>query len=655
MAEARRLHLPLTIRQGLCLCLGLAVALQLPSIWQPAGLCLLGCGWLLRWKDFSILWVIAASVIILSVRTVPAFTVHENYAGRIISVSSGSFLLQTADQKLQVISKTPVILDSEVIVQGAGQPIEAQPSFYGFRTERWAAQNHLAGKVFADHVEMTNASHSLRGGIQQYIENHFQGEDQALMKKLILNLNDSELPFELLLQSGLHYSLLLGGLERLLRLCCQPQIAQRFRQGLLAGLMVILRGPYPLLRLMTGEISRFVCRGNRREAFVVHWLMLILAAPARVSSAAFLFPFCFSVLTMTQGTKKNRLQRFILSFILQGRLFHTVSFGLLLGMGPLRRGLALACGLSWLALLCPDLTAGVRLIVKFLDWISKLGGQWPGQPSMLILLWLAGVMQIFPKRCRTGLLAGGLCLISIFGLWHPFASLTVIDVGQGDSLLLRLPFNRGNILIDTGRPAAWTQVSAMLQGEGVKQLDALILTHADEDHSGNRLEIMDRYHPKQVIDGTAEELQIAGLTLYNLNPEAGQSEDANRGSLVLLTEIQGLRLLVTGDAPADIEYQILNRWPGLRADLVKLGHHGSRTSSSERWLAAVKPQLALNSSGRHNRYGHPHAEVTQRLKGLRIPMLDTQDQGDIRIVFTPFCNFLFTAEHQFAIIGEVIR
>ena len=194
----------------------------------------------------------------------------------------------------------------------------------------------------------------------------------------------------------------------------------------------------------------------------------------------------------------------------------------------------------------------------------------------------------------------------------------------------------------------------MLEGEGIRRLDALILTHQDEDHSGNKEVLIERYHPSSVVEELNEPLTIGGLTLFNLNADP-DSDESNENSLVLLLRMNDLTMLLSGDAPVEVEQKILNQIPGLRADVIKLGHHGSQTSSCLRWLKTLQPKLALNSSGRGNRYGHPHPDVVRRLQDCRIPLLDTQQEGDIHIVMTPICNFLFTARRGFAIIGEVIR
>ena len=146
-------------------------------------------------------------------------------------------------------------------------------------------------------------------------------------------------------------------------------------------------------------------------------------------------------------------------------------------------------------------------------------------------------------------------------------------------------------------------------------------------------------------------LTVHGLTLFNLNPNS-EGQEGNEGSLMLLGRMHDLTFVLSGDAPQrrgnrrrSIRFRDCGRISS------ELGHHGDPHGPAARWLETLKPKLALNSSGLHNTYQHPHPEVVRRLEDLRIPLFDTRREGDIRIVMTPICNFLFTARRGFAIIG----
>ncbi|MDP7977255.1 DNA internalization-related competence protein ComEC/Rec2 [Bacillus sp. WLY-B-L8] len=254
-------------------------------------------------------------------------------------------------------------------------------------------------------------------------------------------------------------------------------------------------------------------------------------------------------------------------------------------------------------------------------------------------------------------------------------SVTYIDVGQGDAILIRLPYNQGTYLIDTGgtlpvKKEKWQQkkhefsvghdiLVPFLQKEGVRVIDKLIVTHGDMDHMGAAQEVMQSIAVKEVVLGkkikfSLPEQQIqqlaaqknvsvrivekgdswkAGETEFSvLSPEGEEKEDNNQ-SIVLWTKIGGLTWLFTGDLEEVGEKRFIQWYPELHADVLKVGHHGSRTSSSGQFLDAVQPKKAIISVGEHNRYGHPHIEVLERLKERGIEVWRTDEQGAISYVF----------------------
>ncbi len=245
---------------------------------------------------------------------------------------------------------------------------------------------------------------------------------------------------------------------------------------------------------------------------------------------------------------------------------------------------------------------------------------------------------------------------------HP-PELHMIDVGQGDALALRT--NRGNwVVVDAGR--TWTTGDA---GRSVVVpyiahrgglVAAFILSHPHADHVGGAASLFAALHPALFLDpgyvGTTppylaalEEARAESIPWRRVHPgdslvvddavitalapdsswAAGLS-DANLASTVLLVRLGHIRLLLTGDAESPEEAWLLAHWPAaLRADVLKVAHHGSRTSTSDAFLAAVHPRLALVSVGANNSYGHPDDDVLARLGAAGIPVLRTDLLGTI--------------------------
>ena len=205
-----------------------------------------------------------------------------------------------------------------------------------------------------------------------------------------------------------------------------------------------------------------------------------------------------------------------------------------------------------------------------------------------------------------------------------------INVGQGDSIMIRDGFT--TVLIDTGGNIGFDMATESLIPYFLKKriykIDCLIASHGDYDHIGAKESLMENFRIGRFVQGPESfPLQIGGLLFTNFNTyeESGENEK----SLVLSLDFMDRKWLFTGDAPIEIEEKIIRDWPDLDCDVLKLGHHGSDTSSSLSFLQTVNPKEAVISVGAKNRYGHPSASVLKRLASLGIKVRRTDVEGTI--------------------------
>ena len=229
-----------------------------------------------------------------------------------------------------------------------------------------------------------------------------------------------------------------------------------------------------------------------------------------------------------------------------------------------------------------------------------------------------------------------------------------IDVGQGDSTLIVT--EDAAVLIDAGPTDAAETTARYIRGY-TDTIDYMILTHPHEDHIGGAVKIINNLQVKNVIMTDASndvvtfsrligviedsgvrviEAQVGntynvdGIGLRILAPLA-DLDDFNEYSVVTRVEYGDVSMIVTGDAESGSEELMLEAYTSgeLDADLIKLGHHGSNTSSTSEFLAAVSPKWAIASCGLDNPYGHPHQQTLERARELGIPVLRTDEMGTI--------------------------
>ena len=226
---------------------------------------------------------------------------------------------------------------------------------------------------------------------------------------------------------------------------------------------------------------------------------------------------------------------------------------------------------------------------------------------------------------------------------------TTLDIGQGDSLLISLPNNSSNILIDTSSNKSESIIIPTLKSNGIKKINYLILSHGDFDHMGEAINLVNNFKVEKVIFNCGpyndlekelikvldkkkikyysciKELNIYKNKLYFLQTKEYDNENDN--SNVIYTELDGYKFMFMGDASSTTEKEILNKYNLPNVDVLKVGHHGSKTSSSEEFIDRINPKYSVISVGKNNRYGHPNKEALANLKDSKI--YRTDEDGSI--------------------------
>lgn len=292
----------------------------------------------------------------------------------------------------------------------------------------------------------------------------------------------------------------------------------------------------------------------------------------------------------------------------------------------------------------------------------------PSLPRYYYILYIVGVVIFIYFYNKKIISVLPILLLALFNYLYPVFFnqnyLMFLDVGQGDSILIHSKDK--TMLVDTGGVINYSREKwqerkneksltnyvtiPVLKKLGIRKIDYLVLTHGDFDHMGEALKLIKQYRvediylnqgnfnllEKKVIKKyrhvyqirEKEKIVLGNINIVQINKEFS---DENDSSSILLMYYKNKKILLTGDASKKSEEYILNKYNIGKIDVLKIGHHGSKTSTSDELLEELRPSLVIISCGKNNRFNHPHKETIDKLKEYRIKYLRTDISGTIRI------------------------
>lgn len=414
------------------------------------------------------------------------------------------------------------------------------------------------------------------------------------------------------------------------------------------------------------------------EIIMLILLILLMYNPFYIYSIGFKFTFIISIILILFSKKINNFKNYFSKLLMTSLISFFVSLPIVINnffeinlISPLLNLIfvpfisIIIFPFSLISLIFPFLDNIFYIIVKFMENISIYINNTLsiniiiGKMNLIMiviyyLLTLICLNKVLVKKYIYVLPIITLILIySNINYFNKNLIVTMLDVGQGDSLMIAFPNNKSNILIDTGGIVNFTKTNyeiststiiPYLKSIGIKKINYLVLTHGDFDHMGEAVNLVNGFKVEQVVFNCGEfndlekelikvlnqkkikyyscvkELNIDNNKLYFLQTKKYDNENDN--SNVIYTELNGYKFMFMGDAGVDKEKDILDKYNLSNVDVLKVGHHGSKTSSSKEFIDEINPKYGIISVGKNNRYGHPNKEVLNNLENSKIYRTD---------------------------------
>lgn len=489
--------------------------------------------------------------------------------------------------------------------------------------------------------------------------------------------------------SGLHIQFYLGGLHLLLK---RIGLTRKVRLNLLSVLgicLIYLTGAsFSTIRAVVSFLIAFVCVTYdialaKLDQWSLMLFVMIICFPLIFWSVGAQLSLYFALLLLyiRDLQFKNWQQMGLFSLLSLPILLFSFSEWTILGgfftllLFPLFEwGILPGCLLLFLGCFLPIPQFLSSLLNNFFQLIENGLGHLAfsnlviGRPTFIVFLILVFLVLLSIDRLKYRQncywLIGSAVLLVAATSFSANGIVAFIDVGQGDSILIKLPFKQETFLIDTGgrlmfKQKKWQvrqekqlsdyQLLPLLKSLGISRIDHLVITHNDADHMGELMHVLKKVKVKtlylaegsqtelkkdlELLKGTSIQLVKSGDTIGKrlkvkiLSPE--QSRGENNDSVVAYFRVNRQRFLLTGDLEVSGEKNLLKNYPQLKTDFLKIGHHGSNTSTSEVLLKKIRPKYGIISAGENNRYGHPTKETLAKLKKYRVKIFRTDQQGMI--------------------------
>lgn len=571
--------------------------------------------------------------------------------GHICSIKNNYVIITNHIQSVIIYGLEDINLDDIVLVNKKVSPITSNHNFEVSTFASYCRGNQIIGTVNKEDVIVMKPAFSIRQKMFQHNQIHNRWANAILFAYGYQIEHDNSY---MLLASSMQISFMIYVVRKLLGYFFYPETSLKLTMALtiFAGLLFHL--PYGFVRVLITLFAEYLVQDQKdRTAFII--IGLCLYRPYYVKSMAFLLPMGIRLINLFRSHSNHLcITMYIISLQLYFyqicHLFDIIFF-------PFFRQIA---GVLYVVAMIVSFLPISLPFESFITGYFYLLDQVPVFNLVCYVstfFWLLLVVMIinYNSYARKRFLIAYAAILILIGNRHwitPFYTVNFIDVGQGDCALITTPFNSHGLLIDVGgnlyQDVGKQIVYPYLLRKSIQSVD-IIITHQDFDHSGSLESLKQCIKVNEVYQQKTKEIPFEKVQIINPLYDVIY-EDDNDNSLISYFQLNRFCFLFMADISANVEKDLIKRFPDLPIDVIKLSHHGSASANSDDLFRNYPMNLAIISVGLKNRYHHPSIEVLQRLQQYELNYLSTAEVGAIELIVLPYLMIYQTSNGQFGVI-----
>lgn len=624
-----------------------------------------------RLQKKSLLLMILLTIIFVFTMRYPSISTATTVEGTIIQAEEDRIVLKTLDGKIKIYGEFKDFNENDVVkleIEYFDIPEPRNDNAFNYQQYLYSVGITTQATCIniLDHVSNSSLYTSLKNRVASndqvgsFASLFLLGVKDSQMEDYYLQLTDLSI-VHLFALSGMHIHLLKKWLQNIFQYFISPRILNYLIVVLLGLYVYIL--PYNISFIRAYSImlllTLFKKYLNALDALSIVTVVTIFLNPYVVYHISFIFSYFIYFVVILVG--KHRYSNYLIYLasipIILSIQYRINILSIILGVIVMPLVSILYQLLLWYAVLGSLLKPFVQIVINIFTNIVLFSGDISlyipfTKPTLFFILtyyfYFFRMLLLANCQKRYGVeICKILSVVLMFYLYPYYSTISkvvMIDVGQGDSFLIKQAHHKGNILIDTGglknNDVAKNTLIPYLRSEGIDTLDYVFISHDDFDHNGAYEGLVKGIQVKNTVDEYIEKMTIGDveIEMYQVDID---SSDTNDKSLVFKVTFNGLRYLFTGDSSVEVEEALYNTYGTIDVDVLKVSHHGSNTATSNMLLKMTTPKMALISCGKNNLYRHPNKEVIERLKSYGVHIYRTDQMGMVSIVNDGQNNYIY--------------